>query len=120
MLTYINQQVSQANSLTTLNDLGDLAFFIAKISLITRFLDTTKNSPYENIFTINNLEVAINATEVLTLSLQNEYGSWDYCKYSDIMIAEVIPYWEYTDMSAAKKDTLPNVIKSLLLKVFSI
>lgn len=120
MLTYINQQVSQANSVTTLNNLGDLAFFVAQISLITRFLDTTKDSPYENIFTINNLEVAINSTEVLILSLQNEYGTWDYCKYSDIMKDEVIPYWEYTDMSTAKKDTLPNVIKSLLLKVFSI
>ena len=120
MLTYINQQVSQANSVTALNDLGNLAYSIAQVALITRFLDITKDTPYENIFTLNDLEIKVNETEIFSLSLQNEYSNWDYCKYSDIMKDDVIPYWEYTDISIAKKDNLPNVIKSLLLKVFSI
>ena len=120
MLAYINQQVSSANSLTTLNDLGNLATSIAQVTAITRFLDITKNTPYEGIFTLNDLEVAINATEVLSLRLQNEYRSWNYCKYSNMITDNVIPYWEYTDMLTAKKDNLPNMIKYLLLKVFYI
>ena len=117
MLTYINQQVSQANSSTALSDLGNLAFSISQVALITRFLDVTRDSPYKSIFTLNDLEVRVNDTETFCLDLENDYSSWDYCKYSDIMKDDVILYWEYTDTLTLKQDNLPNVVKLLLLKV---
>ena len=119
MLNYVNQQVNLVNSLTTLSDLGDLAYSIAQVTLIARLLDVTKNTPYGNIFTLNDLEARVNEAEAYSLSLQNEYSTWDYCIYSDMMNENLVPYWEYSDPTTAKKDTLPNVIKSLILKVFS-
>ena len=75
MIIYISEQVDNANSLENLYNLGDLAYAISKISLITRALDISRRSGTLSYFNITDLQTIIAETTILQQEMMNNYSS---------------------------------------------
>ena len=120
ILVYINDEVSKATSLNTLNNLGELAYSISQISLISRFLDFNKNNPSFTIFTLNDLELKVNQTRTLNDELRNNPNEFQMCGYSYLLDENKMAYWEYTSQHHAQYGNLNDIISLILAKVKNI
>lgn len=120
ILVYINDEVSKATSLNTLNNLGELAYSISQISLISRFLDFNKNNPSFTIFTLNDLELKVNQTRTLNDELRNNPNEFQMCGYSYLLDENKMAYWEYTSQNHAQYGNLNDIISLILAKVKNI
>lgn len=120
IMVYISQAVNHANSLDTLNQLGDLAYTSAQIALIARSIDIGLQSGRPSLFSIDSLELRISQIKILQQKLLNDYDSWSFCEYSEMVKHPIISYWDFIDLSEAKHESLHMIIGLIIQNVFCI
>ncbi|OMJ68749.1 hypothetical protein SteCoe_33707 [Stentor coeruleus] len=114
ILIYISDAISHANSLETLNDLGDLAYLTAQISLISRTIDTSLKSGEVPLYSLTDLRDRVESIKTLQEILLTTYNEWSFCDYSKIVRQKTIPYWDYLDLPEIKHESLHTIIGMLI------
>ncbi|OMJ81096.1 hypothetical protein SteCoe_18508 [Stentor coeruleus] len=114
ILIYISNAISHANSLETLNDLGDLAYVTAQIALISRTIDTSIKSGTVPLYTLADLHDRVNSIKILQEILLKTYNEWSFCDYSKIVRQDEIPYWDYLNLPDIEHESLHSIIGLLI------
>lgn len=120
ILIYISNAIDHANSLETLNDLGDLAYITAQIALISRTIDTSLKSGTTPSYSIDDLRDRVESIKTLQEILLTTYNEWAFCDYSKIVKEKLIPYWDYLDLPEIKHESLHTIIGLLIENVMNI
>ncbi|OMJ68132.1 hypothetical protein SteCoe_34507 [Stentor coeruleus] len=114
ILVYISQEVNHANSLTALNDLGNLAYSISQSILILRSFDKGLRLNMKNFYTQSRFEDIINDLKLLEENLVNDYDSWAYCPASKIVKENLISYWELETVPVLRFSNLRDIVNMII------
>lgn len=117
ILVYISQEVDHSNSLTALNDLGNLAYSISQTILILRSFDKGLRLGIKNFYTQTRFEDVINDLKILEETLINDYDSWAYCPVSRIAKENLISYWELENIPVLKFSNLRDIVSMIVQRV---
>ena len=80
-------------------NIGELNYYISQLALISRQFDINYRNGMGDIYTIDRFLSIINSTKVQQANLLADYNSWSYCKSSDAIKDDVIPYVTFENPS---------------------
>ncbi|OMJ87344.1 hypothetical protein SteCoe_10939 [Stentor coeruleus] len=106
ILIYISKEVEHSNSLTALTNLGDLGYYLSQIALIVRSLDLGTKINIPAFYNTIDLENMISNLISSQTKLLDDFKSWSYCKDSEVVKNNVIPYSVYENMVKTKYGSL--------------
>ena len=87
-------------------NIGELSFLISKIAVIARQFDISYDSGMSTIYTTEIFQSYINQTQIQHDNLLLDYESWSFCKSSDIINKNILPYVTFDNPSVMKYTNL--------------
>ncbi|OMJ95623.1 hypothetical protein SteCoe_864 [Stentor coeruleus] len=113
-LAYISSEVNHSNSLTAFTHLSDLSYVISETALILRTIDICLKEKIPSVLNITH----VNENLIKLVSLQQiileDYNSWSYCKGSQIVKENIIPYWDLQPEPVLLYTSLHNIIGDII------
>ena len=99
-------------------NLGQLNYLISELAVIARQFDINYHNGMGDIYTIDQFQSIIDETTKQQNNILIDYDSWSYCKSSEIVKNNVIPYvtfenptiTQYTNLYQFTDQVITNVI----------
>ena len=99
-------------------NLGQLYYFISELAVIARQFDISSHNGMNVVYTIEQFQSIINETGIQQDNIFIDYNSWSYCKSSEIVKNDIIPYVtfenhtviKFTNLFQFTDDIITNVI----------
>ncbi|CAG9329400.1 unnamed protein product [Blepharisma stoltei] len=94
ILTYINQQITHSNDLTTVKDIAGIMQEISVEAYLSYTIDlchihSTLNCSYYK----DQLSASLERLRALQLTIIDDYSKWSYCAHSTIVTEEIVPVY---------------------------
>lgn len=93
ILSYVAQEITQANSFNALVDIGTLGYEITRLVFILRSFDISIRTQSKPYFTLDDVNTTISKIRSIQDSLIADYNSFKFCGTSSIISQKIMPYW---------------------------
>ena len=117
---YITEEANNVISMTAIMNIGELNYLIAKIAAISRQFDLSYNTGINDIYTVEEFQSFINQVQIQQQNLLIDYNSWSFCKSSNIIKENIIPYATFDNPSVMKYTNLYDFIGQFIKNVIFI
>ena len=98
-MVYITQEANHIKSMQALLDIGELCYDMSQVAVMCRQFDINYDTGMGDIYSINEIKLMINQIQIQQNNLILDYNSWSYCKSSDVIENDLIPYITYENPS---------------------
>lgn len=120
ILSYVIPQTNAYNSLTTLNHLHDLNYYLSELAFLTIETDLSDYLNISYFFSLDIYVQLISDIEQYGSYLIDDYSSWSYCPSSDIINQNIIPVWLSNSPKRMIFENLVNVVEATIVNVIFI
>ena len=101
-------------------NLGQLNYLISELAVIARQFDINYHNRMGDIYTIEQFQSIINETGIQQNNILKDYDSWSYCKSSEIVKNNVIPYVTFENPTVTKYTNLFHFTEEIIQNVILI
>ena len=101
-------------------NLGELNYLISELAVVARQFDISYHNEMGDIYTIDQFQSIIDETAKQQNNILIDYDSWSYCKSSEIVKNNIIPYVTFENYTVIKFTNLFQFTEEIIRNVIFI